>query len=237
MKKQIIIGLSFNELKKERRNHGKDNIVRLTKDWIENRLAIFMNFTLRSFQAQTNQDFRALVRYDETSKETLKEALRKYEPLPSNIKFIGKDRFDKKVNSYLEKGGSDYFYLVRLDSDDMYHKTYIQQLHDHIPQKDKIALICRKGYKYDHMNQWLGEDTRKSPPFYTVIYKTKDYLAGKRYDLSRGHHSSIKLPHEFLPDRNYVYIIHSTNVKGKWHNDILEKDPVKIQEILSEYKN
>ncbi|WP_134699041.1 glycosyltransferase [Ammoniphilus sp. YIM 78166] len=236
MKKQIIVGLSFNDQKKERRNHGRDNIVRLTKEWIEDRLAIFMNYTLRSLKAQTNQDFLALVRYDEKSEETLRIALDHYHPLPSNIKFVGKESYTDKVAQHLKKGRSDYYYFVRLDSDDMYHRTYMQQLHDHIPKEGKVSLISRKGYKYDLVHHRLGEDTRKSPPFYALIYKTKDFLDGQRYDLSRGHNYAIKLPHEILPDKNYVYIIHHSNVKGKWHNDVLEEDPMKINRILSEYR-
>lgn len=44
---------------------------------------------------------------------------------------------------------NDYIYIVRLDSDDLYHKTYIQQLHDYKPKKDTEVLINKNGYLYD----------------------------------------------------------------------------------------
>ena len=73
LKKVIIIESWFNIIpaKKER----------LTKEWIESRINIFMNYTLKSLQAQTNQNFLALLQYDDRSKSLIKYELDKYKIL------------------------------------------------------------------------------------------------------------------------------------------------------------
>lgn len=233
-KKCIIFSISFNELKKKNRNNGQDNVARLTKTWINYRMSIFMKFTCESFKAQSNQDFLALIKYDPESEELVKESLGQYDRLPKNVRFIKFDDFDSCVAEYASE--SDLLYMVRLDSDDMYHRTFVQQLRDYAPKEDTLLLINNRGYKYDSTNQLLSIDPRKSPPFYTLIYKTKEYLSGVRYQLKGGHPGAIKLPHEYMPKKNYVYVIHDANIRGKFIQDrVIEDDTEKIRKVLSQF--
>ncbi|WP_134699053.1 glycosyltransferase [Ammoniphilus sp. YIM 78166] len=233
-KKCIIFNLSFNELKKKNRNNGQDHVARLTKPWIDYRMSIFMKYTCKSFKAQTNQDFIALIKYDPQSDKHIQESLNQYDKLPANIQFIKAEEFDDHVAEHAI--GSDFLYLVRLDSDDMYHRTFVQQLHDAVPKEKTLVLICSKGYKYDCTNQLLSIDPRKSPPFYTLIYKTEEYLKGVRYLLKGGHPGAIKLPHEYMPKQNYVYIIHNRNIRGTFNQDkVIEDNPEKIKRLLKRF--
>ncbi|RXT13976.1 glycosyltransferase [Ammoniphilus sp. CFH 90114] len=234
-KKCIVFNLSFNELKKKNRNNGTDHIARLTKPWIDQRLSIFMKYTCQSLKAQTNQNFLALIKYDPASEEIVTESLNQFDRLPHNIRFIRFGEIEEHVMRYAD--GSDFLFMVRLDSDDMYHRTFVQQLYDWKPKKDTQVLINNKGYKYDAVHHRLSIDPRKSPPFYTLIYKTSDYLKGFRYQLKGGHPGAVKLPHEYMPKKNYVYIIHNRNIRGSFTCDnVVEENPDKVRKILKKYR-
>lgn len=230
--KRIIIGMSFNT--------QPFNDKRFTEEWIEQRIAIFMNYTLQSLKAQTNQNFVALIKYHDKTKSLIEKTLSKYRPLPDNIQFVSQNKYESKIIEYIK--GYDYLYLVRLDCDDMYHKTFIQQLFDYRPNINTKVLVNQKGYVYDSILKGLSKTEIKSPPFYTLIYKVSDYLDGKRYKMPGGHPYAIKLPHEILKKRNYVIVVHSNNTsqntssafkRAKEHQKILDKD--KIQNILKNF--
>ncbi|MTI70793.1 MAG: hypothetical protein FH751_11145 [Firmicutes bacterium] len=224
--KKIIINIKFNSngFKKER----------LTKEWIENRIKIFNNFTLKSLKKQTNQNFETLVRYEDKTEKHVFNALSKYKPLPKNVHFIKESLYDDEVIKSIK--GYKYLYLVRLDSDDMYHKTYIDELHNHTPDIYTKALISQKGFLYDSIKNRLVNYKRKSPPFYTLIYNTNSYIKGKRYKIPKGHTDVIKLPHKIFNRKNFVVVVHSNNTTTKFNGKNIIKTKKKIKEILSNYK-
>lgn len=206
--KKIIIGIEFNNRSKP----DNDWKIGLTKSWIEYRMKIFMKYTLQSLKKQTNQKFSVLVRYAKDSESIIKRTLKKYKKLPSNIQFVSNDLYletQKKLTKDCK-----YLYLVRLDCDDTYHKSLIQQLHSYQPKRKTCALINQQGYVYDSSRHRIATVKKSSPPFYTLIYKASEYFNGKRYKLPGGHPSVIKLKHEILNKkgkRNYLIVIHQRN--------------------------
>ncbi len=228
MRKKIIISIAFNTF-----GFTED---RFTKNWINYRMNLFMNYTVQSLKAQTNQDFLTLVRYADETKPLIDEALLKYEKLPSNIKFTGKQEYHNILKNSIQ--GYDYLYLVRIDSDDMYHKTYIEQLHQYQHKLDTEVIINQNGYLYDITTQSVAPIYAESPSFYTLIYKTKDYLNGKRYTLPGGHSGAITLKHEIFSKRNYLNIIHQSNTLPKYikqKNTIL--DAKEAYKILKQFRD
>ncbi|MFC0211973.1 glycosyltransferase [Paenibacillus chartarius] len=205
--KTVIVEIEFNNRSKPN-NKWK---VGLTKRWIEYRMSIFMKYTLQSLKKQTNQHFTALVRYAPESEKLIRQTLKKYKPLPGNIRFVTDSRL-LDVKKRLAQG-SRYLYLVRLDCDDTYNKTYVQQLHDAKPKSGVYALINQKGYVHDSVHHRVAPIYLPSPPFYTWIYKTKEYIRGKRYNV-RGHGQVIRHKHEIMTTngkRNYMIIVHKKN--------------------------
>lgn len=210
-KKKIIINSSFNTL-------FKNNKERLTKDWIDTRISIFMKYTMRSLKSQTNQDFIAMLKYEDSTDSIIKEALNHYKKLPNNIQFVKNSEYDAKISKAIK--GYEYLYLVRIDSDDMYHISYVQQLHDYRPKENTVTLINQNGYIYDITQNRIARWSRNSPPFYTLIYKVRDYLAGTRYKLIGGHPGAIKLPHEIISKSNFMVTFHGNNTSTEFkYND------------------
>lgn len=227
-KKKIIIGIEFN---------SRETSVSRKKDWIDYRMSIFNDFTLQSLRKQTNQDFIALIRYRSSTKGLIDDALSNYPPHPSNIIFIGKKKYDNAIKEHAK--GYEHLYLVRLDCDDMYHKSFIQQLHDYKPKKNTKALINQKGYVYDYINNRIGNWYYNSPPFYTLIYKTKNYIAGERIPIPSGHCTVIKNPHEIINKINYTVVVHEKNTLNKFDNHRVGNiitDKKRVNEILSNFR-
>jgi Putative rhamnosyl transferase len=235
-RKKIIVRIAFNS-KKLKYNRKK----RFTTKWIKSRMKIFMRYTRRSLQRQTNQGFVALVEYEDRSRRKIKKELRKYSKLPKNIKFIPKSKYQKSIRKRLK--GYHYLYLVRLDSDDLYRRSYIQQLKNHRRRKGTSAVINQFGYMYDSKKKRIAPMYAKSPAFYTLIYKVKDYLKGKRYRLAGGHPAVIRLRHDKLRLRNYVHVIHSGNTTSKFRskrNKVINKRRIvknrrQVKRILSSF--
>lgn len=200
MKKKIVVGSSFNNLA------WSDK--RLTKEWIDERMALTMNYAVPSLKKQTSQEFSAFFIYDGKSEENMIAALSDYPTLPDNIKFVNPWNLSVQIKKDLES--CDFLYAVRLDSDDMYHKTYIRQLQEYEHKEGTRLLINQNGYIYDSVNNRIAEYYHYSPQFYVIIYKAEDYLNGERYKF-KGHCDAINQPHEIIEKRNYVNHVHNSN--------------------------
>ena len=200
MKEKIIIAWS-------RINGAPFKSNKEREEWIKYRMKIFMTYTANSFMRQTNQDFVYFINYDQEAKECVLNELKRYSKLPNNIVFT--DNYMEEIKKLIVD--YEYLYFVRIDSDDMYQKDYIQKLHDYIPKKETQVLISQNGYIYDIYDGRLGKWSYQSPPFFTFIYKTSDFLKGFRYFLKEGHKSAISLPHEILEGNNFMVIVHDKN--------------------------
>ncbi|MFA7215104.1 MAG: glycosyltransferase [Bacillota bacterium] len=202
--KIIIVDILFNAWKRSSQIYDKD--------WIENRMKIFMDYTLNSLKGQSNQSFIALVRYDRSTVKLIKQALSKYPSLPSNIKFIEANVYNKELIELIKSTrGYDHLYIVRLDSDDLYNKSFIQKLHDYNHKTEKQVLISRNGYIYDSVNHRIAKYYHKSPPYHALVYRVKDFIGGKRHRLPKGHWSALELNYELLGGTNFISHVHSNN--------------------------
>lgn len=214
-----------------------------TLEWIRDRINIFQKFTLKCLKLQTNQNFNFFMWYKDSTDEIVRAELNRYDPLPENVHFVMKSKYYDEIQKYLQ--GYDYVYFVRLDSDDAYHKSYIQQLYDYNPKGGTVSLINRNGYVYDSVNKEIGKAFSKVVTFYTFIYKVEDYLTGAIFnkdftDVDTEQYIALKVPHEFIEKRNYLWHTHNKNVITNFNSwfiqlDDTTKDEKTISNILSEY--
>lgn len=228
MNRKIIIESSFND------RQWDPN--RLTAEWINRRMKIFMSYTCKSIKRQTNQDFLHLIRYDPDSEELIHEALSCYEKLPENIRFVQRGgEYGKAIKAYIE--GSNQYFQIRLDSDNMYQHKFLEHLHQYQPAVDTQILINQGGYIYDAINLRLAHFFHPSPSFYTFIYNIDQYLSGERYAI-KTHGDAIKLKHELLPDGNFIVLVHDCNVSNTFNmgtrKGIID-DPSAVKDILNRF--
>ncbi|MEW9080222.1 hypothetical protein [Terrisporobacter glycolicus] len=213
MNKKVIVQILLNTRFDINSQWGK---ISLTKEWIDYRIDIFMKYTAKSLINQSNQDFITIVRYWDSSEDLVLDALSKYKPLPNNILFKKDSEADEIINDYIKD--SDIFYIVRIDSDDMYAPDFMGKLNEMNYYDGLQCIICQDGYVYDVLNDRLAMWHYFSPPFYTFVYKTLDYLSGERYVLEGGHCGAIKLNHEILSGLNFVFLVHEKNISSRFDN-------------------
>lgn len=246
MKKKIIIYIALNTLP-----FSKD---RLNENWIDYRLEIFTKYTLQSLINQTNQDFTCLIVYDDKTDDIVRKCVSKYPEFPANI-ILSKINVDFAY-SQISKGylhesndiinlisSNDYLYLVRIDSDDMYSPSFVQQLHDFNHKPDTQVILNENGYIYDVHGDRISKIHYVSPPFYTLVYKVDEYINGFRYALKNGHQDVINLIHETLYENNFTIIVHGKNIYTQFLpgpsktpiTDELEKEEIKKELFIRKY--
>lgn len=220
--KKIIVNISFNAWTL----NDVDN-KRLTRDWISSRMDIFMRFTAKNLMSQTNKNFDVVIQYENESQDIIFEELNRYPKLPSNFHFVSKKEYSHEVEKLIN--GYTYTYITRLDSDDMFDIDFFEMLHQYVPAKNTAVLICQNGYRYNYTDGTLATFNKESPPFYTLIYKTKDYLAGKRHEF-HGHRELINLPHEIIGYRCFCVTVHTQNTTTNFN--LYKTDRVIDDEIV-----
>lgn len=184
---------------------------RLTEEWIEYRINIFERYTLQSLKNQTNQDFEVYLCCDVTTMPTINACLGRRKSLPSNIHFDTTNNNNNDVKRDIKN--YDVLYHIRLDSDNLYQKGFIQRLHDYVPKEDTQVIISQNGYVYDIRDDSLAPYFQKSPPFYAFIYKVQDFIDGFRYKTPLGHTKIINCwRYEFIEGNNYIVSLHGKNV-------------------------
>jgi len=206
--KKLIVEMLFN-------NWGA-TADRLTKGWIEYRIDLFMKYALQSLLLQSSQDFTCYVLYDPNSEKLIQETLKKYPPLPSNIRFVTPKDYQANVIQDIRE--FKYLYRVYLSSDDMYHKDFIKKLHDYTPQKDTVALIPQYGYIYDSVQHRLGKFFFWLPSYGATLIRVDEYLRGQAARTSWR--DAFKVPREFINIKEPIWInhIHGQNTGTTFDN-------------------
>jgi len=118
----------------------------------------------------------------------------------------------------------------------MYHKSFIQQLHDHNTKETTHVLASTTGYVYNYEQDMLANYHSIYGCFYTFFYKVEDYLNGVRHRYPTGSLEDTPVPHEVLNKPNFTIGIHSDN--SLLTNNLIKKrihDPEEVQRILKEF--
>ena len=189
--------------------------------WMTRRCEIMNQYVIPSMRAQTCKDFEwwIEVREDTVGFITPRLAL---DGLPSVIlprpiitdhksgKNAAWERLDADVRARIT---DPTFLEVRLNSDDLYHRDYIQTLQRMEIIPGTQAILPRAGYYWYLSQKALCKTVHNSPPFYTLIYDTEKWLAGYRHPLPGGHRAARKLRNQDVPGRQWVWIVHDVNNK------------------------
>jgi len=203
MKKKIVFIIPFNS------RHNSDAAG--AADWIRARIDIFMRYTLRSLLKQDSQRFQAFALYRPESEALVRSVLAQHPPLPKHVAFISKHDYEAKVAEAIR--GHDLLYEANLESDDMYHRSFVSLLERHVPTKTPVVLIPQYGYAYDSVRNRMARFFFWAPSFLTTVYRADNWLAGERLAMPRGYISALTAPREFISVRRPLWInhVHSDN--------------------------
>ncbi|MDQ6423631.1 glycosyltransferase [Paenibacillus sp. LHD-117] len=195
--------------------------------WINYRMDITMKYTAQCLRKQTSSDFTALFLYKDETEPIIQEALARYEALPPHIRFVPATGARAIATEAIRD--SALTYSVRLDSDNMFSKDYMERLRGRVLKPGTQAIVTKQGYIYDSVRHRLATIGYPSPSFYALVFKTEEFIAGKKYPL-RTHHDAIRLRHELMPGRNFVVVVHKTNALNAFTvrrpSDLVPKDQI-----------
>lgn len=194
--------------------------------WLVERISLARRTSILSLQNQTNQGFEIVIVTNKESLPILKDLLGK------QYTYIITKKDRRKV---LDKSLYDRVYITRLDSDDMYHPTVIQDIKT-IKLHDATGLANKDGFLYNVHSGKLAKFHHKSSAFQTVVH------IGSQWQNVRGlglyEHQKLWDKHKvkILPPWKYLYIIHDRNdssgnrlFKSCWCGEIIKDDREKHQ--------
>jgi len=190
--------------------------------WMDRRCEIMNKYVIPSMRGQTDQAFEWWIEVREDTLDYIKPRLNldgmdNVRVLPRPIvtdhkkgKNAAWEREDKHIRGLID---SDYFFEVRLNSDDMYHKDFIKTLQTMTIKDTTQVILPRAGFYWHLKGNKLYKTKHVSPPFYCLIYDLAQWLEGYRHRLPGGHRAACKLVNQDMPGRQWVWIIHEVNNK------------------------
>lgn len=205
MKRKLVVYIRFNanDLHLNDRFHTNS----LSKEWIEERIYLFQNYTRVSLESQTHQEFLTVLRVHPDTVDLVTSCLQKYDKLNDNIIFTTTPK--ELIRSYIT--GSDELYLAQIDSDDMYHPNYMKILSEYTPKETTSALINKKGYLYELATDKLCHYSNFSPSVFVQLLPVKEYLNHYIYYPEFSHVFTTHFPHEEFPENNFIIMAHKKN--------------------------
>ena len=184
--------------------------------WLNERIKIMNEITIPSIRAQTDKNFLWVIEVREETFDHVKERLEVFEQMylmkTKTKKLDDGSRATQKEEIVREYVDDDILYMVRLNSDDMYRKTFIEDLHS-LDTAGAEAVIIPKGYFWYMKEKVVVKLEKPSPPFYVLVYDKQKYLEGFRYSIPGGHRKVKNLKHIKMPGRQWVWVIHDINNK------------------------
>lgn len=222
--KKIIIDIPFNisfkdhfpqRYKKVQNTFDQGFAISQTKGWIDYRIKIFMKYTATSIMNQSNQNFLCILRYSESTKFLIDEALANYPKLPDNIVFVTNSEaeqiIDDTVNNY------EYLFHVRVDSDNMYDIDFISIVDKYEVEENIDCILCHEGYMYDETTNRVAELYHSSPSFYVDIYNKETYKLYFKDRLFEVHMDVCKTrKYISIPGYRYMIVVHESNLDNEF---------------------
>jgi hypothetical protein len=205
------------------------------EDWPRYRYNFMVDNTLRSICNQSQVLIYVEPHYREQVAQFEKE-----KPLPKNAKIITGPVFHYVCDNYPE---FEYLYLTRLDSDDLFHESPVEE----ILSQDPIfrTLIYQVGFLYDVPSQRIDYYAHPCPPFYTDIFPKAEVDKGEM-PKRKGHGQGLGGMKELLSPGKFVVMCHNQSMQcttsfeklqaiTKRHAHLLRSKPPLRDGLLSEF--
>lgn len=220
---KIIIDIPLNTITYfNQRNKNKG----LTYEWLSYRIKLFFEMSLGSLLAQTSSDFLCVIHYLPESELIVNSILSTLSELPENIVFSsrGDEMIESSIKDY------KYIYKLRLDSDNIIHPNFVEQLKRTSYRPGLECIIARKGFVYEISTNRLARWNHNSSAFNAYVYKTSEYDSKTCLPSwePEFHMSAVNLNHNFLyvesqTCRSYLILVHGGNLQNEFQ-EIMESE-------------
>lgn len=130
---------------------------------------------------------------------------------------------------------TDFVYLTRIDSDDIFHKDVVKLIQQIKPQHKAITI--RKGYIYNRITRELSEwNPTTNPPFHTIIFPYEVFFDAEKYlEYMGGYrtHEDVTKLYDYIKLKGHLYCVltHSWNISTNYSHRFrggIIKNKVKI---------
>lgn len=197
----------------------------INQEWLNKRYAFFRDNTLKRLRESTNKDWILWINCQQGMENEIDVLMECIQPIQERvIVTFGDGPIPLAVAGVYpflqeELKQSDYVYVTRIDSDDLYSSDALQLVRECKPQKMgriEASMFCR-GYMYDVNTKQQGTYKSPSTPFHTIMMPTSVFLNPNRYRdevwNKVGDHSFVNkyLPYQVLPDWKFTVLIHGSN--------------------------
>ena len=191
------------------------------RKWMNRRAEIMNRYTIPSMRAQTCKDFKWWIEVREDTVDYFAPML-DLEGVPAVIlprpavtdhREGANAAWEREPAHVRERVIEPEFWEVRLNSDDLYRRTFIETLQKMEVRAGTQCILPRAGYYWFLREGKLYKTKHTSPPFYALIYRTEDWLSGYRHPLPKGHRAARHLRNQDMVGRQWVWIVHEVNNK------------------------
>lgn len=233
MKRKVCVFTGFN---KNRFNEiGKHAIHKsLREDWISCRYDIWRRYTWKSVLNQTHKSWVYFMCCDPLARDITN----KYFKRIKDSRFIISYKDTAIKDMLMVSHGYDEMINLRIDSDDYFHPTIIEELINSLT--DNIDwYVWMNGYAYRYgSNSMKKYKPRHTGPFFAHKYRKKERWL-KNQCFNEGQHHLIKMKkHKRLSDGKVIVGIHEFN-SSTWFSSSCFKEYVSRsnkEKILKEFK-
>jgi hypothetical protein len=160
--------------------NDRDAKLRASPGWLENRLELFKKFCLPSVTAQSIQNFRWLIYFDEDVPANYLAQVRALTSVHKNIeiitcRFFNTELLVSSVRSYLDSN-TKWVLTTRLDNDDGWHRDFVKILHTQLQFEQReflnfpvgVIYYSDRTYLYKHPSNAFISFLERSDNFLTV---------------------------------------------------------------------
>jgi len=133
----------------------------LTDQWMEDRFKLFETYCLPSVLNQSNQNFLWCIFFDNNTKESDRDKIKKLTenfPIIKVLYIDGIDELRTGLISFIKKTPGDFEFAIttRLDTDDLLHKDFIKTVQKLFKPEHDAVIDIRTGYQVSIENG-IGE--------------------------------------------------------------------------------
>ncbi|WP_026970214.1 glycosyltransferase [Algoriphagus terrigena] len=164
------------------------------EEWLIGRIKIFKDYCFPSVANQSTKNFQWIFYIDSETPEEIRIDLESlFNPYP-NFHLISHKFLDFAIFRFLEEDifniaerNFDYLITTRLDTDDMLHIKFLQEIQSQFKGSDYLPINFNNGYVYDIFSGVTAKVSHKFNPFMSLISKVEDGIPVKTI-FHRMHH-------------------------------------------------